>query len=86
MLVYNPSPSPVTIAATLYGSDGKTVTKDVTVAPTVRATLNVNVLFAGLAPEHGIRLRATNGLGFVAEQTVFAPDYSTLESTEGSSS
>jgi hypothetical protein len=26
LLVYNPSPSPVTIAATLYGSDGRTVT------------------------------------------------------------
>jgi len=38
---------------------------------------------ADFAPERGITLRATNGRGFVAEQTLFSPDHRTLLSTQG---
>jgi len=73
----------VSIDATFYGSDGSTATKRLDVPPTVRYNVNVNALMSGLTAQHGIVLKSANGLGFVAEQTVFAPNFGTLASTEG---
>ena len=83
LLIYNPSVKTVTINATFYDSDGSVVTRSFSVAPTVRYNLDINRLLPGLTPEHSIVLSATNGVGFVAEQTVFAPDFSALDSTQG---
>jgi len=83
LLLYNPSQATVPVDATFYGSNGARVTKRVFVPPTVRYTLNVNTLIPGFAPIHGAVLTSTTGQGFVAEQTVFAPDHSTLRSTQG---
>jgi len=83
LLIYNPSPKAVSIDATFYGSDGSTATKRLDVPPTVRYNVNVNALMSGLTAQHGIVLKSANGLGFVAEQTVFAPNFGTLASTEG---
>ncbi len=52
-------------------------------APTARYTLNVNTSIPGFSPSHGVVLASLNGLGFVAEQTVFAPNHTTLRSTQG---
>jgi len=49
----------------------------------VRYNVDVNRLVPGLSPEHSVVLSAANGVGFVAEQTVFAPDFSALDSTQG---
>ncbi len=83
LLLYNPSPQTVEIDATFYGTDGKTVNKKLYVPPTVRYNVDVNRLAPEVTPQHGITLRGANGLGFVAEQTIFAPDFSALASSEG---
>jgi hypothetical protein len=81
LLIYNPSPATIPIDATFYGPDGKPATRRITVPPTVRYTLDVNAL--GITGVHGTVLRSANGQGFVAEQTTFAPNHSTLRSTQG---
>ncbi len=83
LLVYNPSATTVPIDVTAYGSDGRTLTQRIAVPPTVRYNIDVGRLFPGLAAQHGIVLTSASGAGFVAEQTVFAPDHSTLRSTQG---
>jgi hypothetical protein len=83
LLLYNPSIKTIPIDATFYGADGKTITKRVNVPPTVRYNIDVNRLLPGFAGIHGAVLKSTNGQGFVAEQTVFAPNHSFLRSTQG---
>jgi len=43
----------------------------------------VRRLAPGLTALHGVTLQSTDGQGFVAEQTVFAPDLTTLRTTQG---
>jgi len=86
LLIYNPSTTPVVIDATGYGSDGRMMVERFAVPPTARATIDVNRRFRGLTAQHSLMLRAANGRGFVAEQTVFAPDFSTLDGTQGAAS
>jgi len=84
LLLYNASSATVPVDATFYGSDGKTVIRHVDVQPTQRFTIDVGKLLpAGFAPIHGAVLSSTSPQGFIAEQTVFAPNHSTLRSTEG---
>jgi hypothetical protein len=83
LLIYNPSPQTVSIDATFYGSGGSTTTKHIAVPPTVRYNVNVNTLLPGLAVQHGIVLKSASGLGFVAEQTIFSPNFSSLANSEG---
>jgi len=83
LLVYNPSATTVPIDVTAYGSDGRMLMQRIAVPPTVRYNIDVGRLFPGLAAQHGIVLTSASGAGFVAEQTVFAPDHSTLQSTQG---
>jgi len=86
LLLYNPSARMAVVDATGYGSTGRVMTRRFFVGPMTRATIDVNRRFSGLAAQHGIVLRAANGQGFVAEQTIFAPDFSTLDSTQGAAS
>jgi hypothetical protein len=83
LLLYNPSSQTAVINLVFYGSNGKMVSRRVSVPPTARHTLNVNQLGHSVAPLHGVVLRSANGQGFVAEQTLFAPNHSTLRSTQG---
>jgi len=83
LLIYNPSGQTVAVDATFYGSDGTLTTKRLYISPTIRYNVDVNRLVPGLTPQHGITLRSANGVGFVAEQTVFAPDFSALTGTQG---
>ncbi len=83
LLLYNPSPRAVGVTATFYGADGRLATARVTIAAHGRATLDVRRAAPGLAGLHGVTLAADGGQGFVAEQTVFAPNLSTLDSTQG---
>jgi hypothetical protein len=83
LLIYNPSAATIPIDATFYGADGARTTKRIDVAPTARYTMNVNTAIPGFSPSHGVALASLNGLGFVAEQTVFAPNHTTLRSTQG---
>jgi len=83
LLVFNPSATTVPIDVMAYGGNGQTLTKRVLVPPTVRYNIDVGQLFAGFDPQHGIVLQSASGVGFVAEQTVFTPDYSALRSTQG---
>ncbi len=83
LLLYNPSPTTVPIDVTLYPTEGKAITQRISVPPTVRYTLDVNALAPGITGLHGAVLRSATSQGFVAEQTIFAPNHSTLRSTEG---
>jgi len=83
LLIFNPSATTVPIDVTAYGSNGQTLTRRVNVPPTVRYNVDVSQVFAGFDAQHGIVLTSASGVGFVAEQTVFAPNYSTLRSTQG---
>jgi len=83
LLLYNPSSTTVPVDATFYGSNGQKITKHIDVQPTQRFTFDVNRLVPGLTPIHGAILSSTSPQGFVAEQTVFAPNHATLRSTEG---
>ncbi len=83
LLIYNPSAVTIAIDATFYGADGTERTARVTVPPTVRYNIDVSQLVPGFNPIHGAVLRSLNGQGFVAEQTVFANNYSMLRSTQG---
>ena len=82
-LLYNPSPSAVPVNVTFYGIDDHSVIRRVVIPARARYTLNVNGLALGLSTVNGAVLQSANGQGFVAEQTVFAPDHSSLQSTEG---
>jgi len=81
LLIYNPSAVTVPIDVRFYGANGATIVKRIDVAPSVRYNVNVNTFAAGFDPVQGASLQSVSGLGFVAEQTVFAPDHSTLRST-----
>jgi len=83
LLLYNPSTAPVPIEATFYARNGETRRFRFTMPPHVRDTIVVRRVLANFAPERGVTLRATNGHGFVAEQTLFTPDHRTLLSTQG---
>ena len=83
LLLYNPSTAPVPIEATFYARNGETRQFRFTMPPHVRDTIVVRRVLANFAPERGVTLRATNGHGFVAEQTLFTPDHRTLLSTQG---
>jgi hypothetical protein len=83
LLLYNPSAVTIPVDATFYGTNGLTATRRIDVPPTVRFNVNVNTLIPGFAPLHGVVLQSASDEGFVAEQTIFAPDHSTLRSTQG---
>jgi len=83
LLLYNPSTVTVPVEATFYGRNGETRRFRFTVPPHVRGTIVVRRVVADFAPERGVTLRATNGRGFVAEQTLFTPDHRSLLSTQG---
>jgi hypothetical protein len=83
LLLYNPSAVTIPVDATFYGTNGLTATKRIVVPPTVRFNVNVNTLIPGFAPLHGVVLQSASDEGFVAEQTIFAPDRSTLRSSQG---
>jgi len=83
ILLYNPSTVPVAIEATFYSRNGETRLFHVTVPPHVRDTIAVRRGLANFTSERGVVLQATNGHGFVAEQTLFTPDHRTLLSTQG---
>lgn len=82
-MLYNPSATAARVRATLYDARGRTATATVSVGPRVRYTLDAGRLFHGFPGAHGATLESLNGVGFVAEQTLFAPDRSTLQSTQG---
>jgi len=82
-LLYNPSATTARVRVTLYGGTGRTATQVVYVGPRVRYTLDAGRLFRGFPGAHGAMLESLNGVGFVAERTVFASDRSTLQSTQG---
>jgi len=83
LLLYNPSAATIPVEATFYGRNGETRRYRFTVPPHVRGTIVVRRVLANFAPERGVTLRATNGRGFVAEQTLFTPDHRSLLSTQG---
>ena len=83
LLIYNTSAKTVDFDAIFHGDNGTVTTKRLAAAPGVRSTVNVNTLVPGVTAQHSVTLQAINKEGFVAEQTIFASDFSTLSTTEG---
>ena len=83
LLLYNPAAVTARVRATLYGTDGRTVQKDLSLEPNARATVDVGRAFGGARGLHGVTLVSLNGYGFIAEQTAFASNHTTLQSTQG---
>ncbi len=81
LVLFNPSAVTVPVTATFYDSTGKTVTRQLTLAPTAHASIAVNTL--GLAPQHGAVLQSGNGQGFIAEQGITTVDARLFRSTQG---
>ena len=83
LLLYNPAAVTVRVRAMLYGTNGRTVQEDIALGPNVRATVDVGRAFQGARGLHGVTLVSSNGYGFIAEQTGFASNRTTLQSTQG---
>jgi len=83
LLLFNPGTQSMPVRVTVYDSDGRAHRVTVTLTPRDRYTLDVRRIFHGLTAARGETVESTDGRGFVAEQTVFAPDHTTLRSTEG---
>jgi len=83
LLLYNPAAVTARVRATLYGTDGRTVQKDLVLEPNARATVDVGRAFGSARGLHGVTLVSSNGYGFIAEQTAFASNRTTLQSTQG---
>jgi len=81
LVLFNPSAVTVPVTATFYDSTGKTVTRQLTIAPTAHAAIAVNTL--GLAPQHSAVLQSGNGQGFIAEQGITTVDARLFRSTQG---
>ncbi len=81
ILLYNPSSLRALVEVTAYGADGQPWRTRVSVAPSVRLTLDVGLLFPRAMQVHGVAVAAVNGQGIVAEQTIYAPDLGRLRST-----
>lgn len=81
LVLFNPSAVTVPVTATFYDSAGKTVTRQLTIAPTAHTEIAVNTL--GLAPQHGVVLQSGNGQGFIAEQGITTVDARIFRSTQG---
>jgi Family of unknown function (DUF5719) len=83
LLLANPSAATVRVVVTLYRSDGRTLQQRATLSPHGQATLDVGRSFPGATSVHGVRVTSANGDGFLAEQTMFAANGSTVQRTEG---
>ncbi len=83
LLLFNPSMTSVPVEVTFYGSNGSMLTRQILLGRNARATLDVRKLGSVLAGFHGVTLRSIDGQGFVVEQTIFAPNLSTLRTTQG---
>lgn len=83
LLLFNPGDRAAVLQVTVDTSDGRTRSAIVTLRPHERSTLEVDKVFAELTSVRGATVSALNGQEFVAEQTVFALNYTTLRSTTG---
>ncbi len=83
LLFFNPSSVSIPVMITVYGATGTPVVRKVVILPSARYTFDVGRSVRGVATPHGEMVKSLNGQGFIAEQTVFAPNRRTLSSTEG---
>ncbi len=83
ILLFNPGGKSIPVRITAYQSNGRPQTYAVTLRPHARGTYEIGRIFKGLSSARGETVRSTNGAGFVAEQTVFVPNHSTLRTTQG---
>jgi len=82
-LLYNPTVRAEHVRVTLYSDTGRVATRVVSVSAGARGTFDAGRLFPGFPGTHGATLQSLDGVGFVAERTVFASNRSTLQSTQG---
>jgi len=83
LLLFNPNGRSTRARITVYQSNGTTASTSVTLSRHERGTFDVSSHFPGATSQRGEVVRTLDGQGIVVEQTVFAPDHSTLRSTQG---
>jgi len=83
LLLFNPNGRSTRARIIVYQSNGHTTSTTVTLAAHERGTFEVGRRLPGLNSQRGEVVQTLNGQGIVVEQTVFAPDHSTLRSTQG---
>ncbi len=81
--MYNPIGAALLVDVALYGADGAVVTYRLSIPVRARLTANVEALAPRFMATHGIVVRSVDGRGFVAAQTTFARDRTTLTTTRG---
>ena len=83
LLVLNPNPRTLALRATFY-LNNRVVVRDYLVPPRARYTLRVNTAARELAGSlHATELTAIDGRGFVAEQSIYNGDATTIYGTVG---
>ncbi len=83
LYLFNPSGQTAQIDVTVYGSDGQTLRRQVTVAPDGQGVFDVAALGGAITPQHALTVQAVNGVGVVAEKANVGPGRSALHSTQG---
>ncbi len=82
LLLFNPSPAPLRVDATAYGTGNAIGTRRVVVGPGDSVSLDVRGVTPGATGVRGVTLQSADGRGFVAEQILATRDGSTLRETD----
>ena len=84
LLLLNPNPVPLLVRATFFTATGVRVPYQVRVPARARVTINVGRDVAALPPgPHGVRLSTDTTSGFVAEQSLYGPGFSSASTNGG---
>jgi hypothetical protein len=84
LLLLNPTASRLAVRAVFFDTAGGTTTRTFTIGAGARFTIDVRKAVPGLANSlHSVQLSATNGKGFVAEQSIYNKGATTVYGTAG---
>ena len=83
-LLFNPNATASSVEATYYADNGQVVRSDFTLAARSRLNIDLNRSVPGLPRGyHGLILRSTNGVPFVAEQAIYTNNLGNGSATVG---
>ena len=83
LLVFNPNGQTLRVRAIFYLATGRMLTRTFSVPAHARYTLDVRRAIGPRGTAHGSQLVATNGLGFVAEQSIYNARFAAGYGTAG---
>jgi len=84
LLLLNPNSHAAQVRTTFYTNTGQVVTHDLTVPPFARANVDVNRDVPGLPlGDHGVSVKSLNGIGIVAEQSIYSSNFRSGSGSQG---